>query len=332
MSQQPVDEVTILTRFLIPPSSLNSIISFDQFHSLIPSAARSNEELQPHLRRLYMDLRLQRSVDLDDVRANIERECARSATIKAQLEHDVAQEMNAGINDDDTGDDGVIDLRFGRARLDSVELQPSRKRKRALGSIENGDSGPSASSTENSEAEEESDNERRTRRKEPGGENDTEIPESPGANTSSPVSARDPRSRSVAHISSEPPTERKPPHSLSARATKLDTRLDLAFHGPRGLALSRTDSHLPQSAGLRYHTPSSLLDAMSEASRTLEDEIAELERRTAEVLGGMQETVGALSDLRYGRLSGRESDSDRTMVEIEDALKGLRGAVDRSLG
>jgi hypothetical protein len=335
MSQQPLDESTILTRFLIQPSSLNSIISFNQFHNLVPSASRNNEDLQPHLRRLYADLRLQRSVDLDDVRANIERECARSATLKARLEQDVAQEMNMEINDNDSEADGIIDLQFDRARLDSIELQPSRKRKRALEHEQGEDSETSTSPTEDSAAEEEGNSEERTSRKgarDEEAEDDTEIPESPGADTNEPASARDPRSKSVSHLPSEPPVEQQTTSILSARATRLDTRLDIAFHGPRGLALPSTGNHHSRSPGLRYHTPASLLEAMAEASRTLEGEIAELERRTAEVLGGMQETVGALSDLRYGKLGGRESDTDRTMVEVEDALRGLRGAVDRSLG
>lgn len=76
------------------------------------------------------------------------------------------------------------------------------------------------------------------------------------------------------------------------------------------------------SGGSAFHTKTSLLLAMEEASRCLDREIADLEAECSRMKAGVGETVGGLSDLRYGK---RQSDGNDGAEEYSDVL----GAVEQ---
>lgn len=69
-----------------------------------------------------------------------------------------------------------------------------------------------------------------------------------------------------------------------------------------------------------FHTKESLLAAMGNASVSLDKEIAELEAERARMREQIAETVGALSDLRYGR---RQSAGDTDGEEYSNVLEAL---------
>lgn len=302
-TQQPLSEQTLLNRYLLLPSSLPTILPYNAFLAQLPTAARNNAKLQPHLRRLYADLQSQRNLDLDTVRANITRECARAGTVKAQLRRDLARELGDGYDETNNAEvKGDADMYYiDMKRESSVELAPSRKRKRGAPAAADADDeegsndeeedsasspSPSAESPASAEADDDNDD-----------DDDDEIPESPHSTTPTP---------SHSHQPSEPPAPpnlhpSKPPPPTATANSHLDALLDASFHGPRGLAIPHHNT-FPNTT---YHSAASLLRAMESAAASLQREIADLEKEAAAVMAGMRETVGGLSDLRYGSFGGR---------------------------
>ena len=109
--------------------------------------------------------------------------------------------------------------------------------------------------------------------------------------------------------------------SYDALNDSRENAIDAKFFGANG-------SVLP-SRSRRYHTTESLLEAMQNSIDTLGKEIEDLDGRSEAVLGEMQETVGALSDLRYGkfaRVSGVGGEETIVEEEVVDALKELTNA------
>jgi hypothetical protein len=329
---QPLSENTILTRYLLQPSSLPTNLPYNTFLTLLPSAARNNADLQPHLRRLYADLQSQRNLDLDTVRANIIRECARAGTVKAQLRRDLARELGGGYHNSEdaaTQQDEKDTYFIEFKRESSVELGPSRKRKRGTTQAEDEDSDLEQDSATNASEDEEeaasndpeeeveqSDNQESERASSPN--DDDEIPESPHDSASRQLSRQ--------LLDSEPPVPR-------SDQGQLDTLLDHAFHGARGLALPSTAQITPV---VRYHSQASLLSAMEAAVQALEKEIVQLEGESRVMMEGMKETVGGLSDLRYGSFGGRGSgggpggeEGGGLGEEVKEGLRGLRTMAER---
>lgn len=69
------------------------------------------------------------------------------------------------------------------------------------------------------------------------------------------------------------------------------------------------------------HTLSSVIPELEGAAGALEAEIEKLQEEEAALLESVQQTVGALSDLRYGKFSnGQISD------EVIDGLKNVEAA------
>ncbi|KAK7885342.1 hypothetical protein LTR67_010520 [Exophiala xenobiotica] len=102
-------------------------------------------------------------------------------------------------------------------------------------------------------------------------------------------------------------------------------QLDTHLHGPLG-------STLPAANARNNHSTQSLLFAMQRASHDLESEITSLDAQIATIHAECEETVGNLSDLRYGRFAqnrasgGQSADDSGTGVErdVIDALGELR--------
>lgn len=329
-SNQPLDEAKILKRFLIQPSSLPTLLSYKAFLNQLPSNIRNDASHERTLRKLYHDLQSQRNLDIASVRNNIAQECSNAGTIKARLHKAIAREMDGEIDEDEAM---IIDMsrksssRQESRRSGSLELEMSRKRKRSMANAEDNDEdeaveddesnenkrvtrsasrrASSAAQSERSDDEEaasehesESDDDENSENdvNDENQEEEEEIPESP---TSSPPQS----------YRSTPEPERRDP-------TALDSILDNAFHGPRGLALPTSfTSNRPQST---FHSRSSLLNAMESAIVSLEAEIRELDREAVGIMEGMKETVGGLSDLRYGKLA-----NDGLPWDIEEGLRGL---------
>lgn len=301
-STQPHTESTLLTRFLLPPSSLTTILPYKAFLDLCPNNIRNDATFQRPLRKLYAELQFQRNIDIDNVRANIQRECARSGALKAKLRKDVAREMNGEHPEDE-----VIQTIQPHASRGSPEIEPSRKRKRSetAGSQRNNDEPEPTSSDEDSLSEPDEVEQARSSASNDNSSSDDEVPESPN------------------HASSPPSDTTSPEPTYPTN--KFDHHIDTAFHGPRGLALpSSYTAHQPQST---YHSRDSLLSAMSAAVEALEMEIGNLDTEAIKLMKGMQETVGGLSDLRYGKL-GRESGGTSLEASLEEDLRGLRGALE----
>ncbi|RMZ82482.1 hypothetical protein DV737_g2021, partial [Chaetothyriales sp. CBS 132003] len=101
------------------------------------------------------------------------------------------------------------------------------------------------------------------------------------------------------------------------RQIDVDTRaLDATFFGPNGAVLP--------ARSRRYHTTASLLAAMESSIHDLEREIADLDQQSDKILGEMHETVGELSDLRYGKSGGEYRGVE---AEVVDALKEFTNVV-----
>jgi centromere-localized protein 2 len=96
-----------------------------------------------------------------------------------------------------------------------------------------------------------------------------------------------------------------------------EVEMDVQLFGPAG-SLSRKD---------RRHTMDSLLHEMEHTCHELEAETQHAEAEAEEVLRHMKETVGALSDLRYGKFAKAPSMEVGGMEgEVVKALKGLEEA------
>lgn len=92
-TQSTITESELLTTFLLTPSPLPTITPYSTFLTLVPQSYRNNPEHAPSLTRLYRDLQFQRSITIDQVRINIERECStRAATLRTRLARRIAIE------------------------------------------------------------------------------------------------------------------------------------------------------------------------------------------------------------------------------------------------
>ncbi|KAH9893839.1 Cnl2/NKP2 family protein-domain-containing protein [Xylariomycetidae sp. FL2044] len=74
----------------------------------------------------------------------------------------------------------------------------------------------------------------------------------------------------------------------------------------------------------KQHNLLTILPDMDDATTDLEQEIQKLEEEEAELLDSIRQTVGNMSDLRYGRLA-----NSKLTAEVMDALSGLQAACKR---
>lgn len=74
-------ESEILTNFLLRPTSLDTIVTYEWFTSNLPTAVRDNLLV----RALWQDLIAKREKVLDEVRANIEGELKRGAVMRREV-------------------------------------------------------------------------------------------------------------------------------------------------------------------------------------------------------------------------------------------------------
>jgi hypothetical protein len=74
-------ETDVLANYLLRPSSLTSILTFEQFQSFFPTQLHD----KPELRGLFRDLRAQRDVVLATVEANIEEESRRGNVMRKEV-------------------------------------------------------------------------------------------------------------------------------------------------------------------------------------------------------------------------------------------------------
>ncbi|APA16323.1 hypothetical protein SS1G_14342 [Sclerotinia sclerotiorum 1980 UF-70] len=86
-------------------------------------------------------------------------------------------------------------------------------------------------------------------------------------------------------------------------------------------ALFHQTQNLPHSIPHSLH---SIIPALSSAVEDLEDEIARLDTEAEELVAEMQNTVGGLSDLRYGRLAntGLRAQVLEGLERVEEAAGG----------
>ena len=80
-------------------------------------------------------------------------------------------------------------------------------------------------------------------------------------------------------------------------------------------------------SGSRYHTKQSLQRAMQNASKSLIEEIKDLETECARLTDELKETVGNLSDLRYGRRQSAENGSGDDFADVVEAIARFRNVV-----
>jgi len=252
-SSSAITESSILTSYLLTPSSLPTILPYSTFQSsLFPSSARSN----PDIRRLYRDLQFQRNIDIDTVRQNIDRECKRSTALKARLARSIRAEMGAG----DRVERGV-----------RLETKKGKKRKRGADySLDHNQS------------------------------DDDDDDDDDSASTTSP---------SLSPIPS-------PDHNPNV---SIDHQMDTALFGASGFTEFYSRRRIQYRSG-------QLLHDLSSATTALESEISLLDSQAQDLLSQLQETVGALSDLRYGkfaRLVGSTGNETRNTLE-ESVVQGLK--------
>ncbi|KKF95560.1 Cnl2/NKP2 family protein [Ceratocystis platani] len=74
----PPTESSILTKYLLLPSTLPAIVSLADFTAMFPKA----QQASPHIRTLYHDLQEQRAELIDAVAANIKEEVARGRELR----------------------------------------------------------------------------------------------------------------------------------------------------------------------------------------------------------------------------------------------------------
>ena len=75
-----------------------------------------------------------------------------------------------------------------------------------------------------------------------------------------------------------------------------------------------------------YHSASSLLDAMEKACSDIGHQVAEMDEEATLILSKLNNTVGDLSDLRYGKMQGPAGTSGEDMVN--EAIRGLSNLED----
>ena len=289
MSAQTFTESQILTRYLLPPSSLPTIIPYNTFLSFLPPSLSNSISTDPPLssavRKLYNDLHFQRTITLDIVSSNVERECRRSGALKAKLAQSLQRELVAS----------------GYVR------GVKRKRQHEDKEAKSAESAPVRAES-NDELEEEQEIE------------DSEDERNP-SDTSSPHSTdrdREPPTTTSRQRSNTPP----PHHSHNPLLSPRTALIDHALLGPFGSTLPSTVQ--------RYHSTTSLLQSMSTAITDLESEITSIDSDSDAILEQMEETVGSLSDLRYGkfaRLSGGGGEQDGLEASVVVALKDVTAKI-----
>jgi len=100
-----------------------------------------------------------------------------------------------------------------------------------------------------------------------------------------------------------------------------------------------TGSTLPATLSAN-HTATSLMSAMATATTDLEDEISALDADISDILKHMTETVGSLSDLRYGKFAKTpgvgDGEMERSVLtglkELEDVCTGQRERIGEEVG
>ena len=293
----PPTEPTLLSRYLLPPSSLSTIIPYSTFLSLLPSTLRSTATNNPKsdtailLKRLYQDLQFQRDVDIDNVRQNIQRECARSEVVRGRLRREVREELGENVDADGHGGE-----------------KKTKKRKRGA---------------ENEHEEDE--------------EDQLSIPsdDEERSTLSNPHPA--PATGTTAASTTDPP-QSDTTRNYDTLTNPLETHIDTLFSGPRGLAAPLpTSTHPTPTAQQKYHTTSTLLRSLQQSIASINAEIADLDNQSAKVLESMKETVGGMSDLRYGKFArlsaagGEGSEEENGLEEqVTRALRELRQTAERN--
>ncbi|GKZ89826.1 hypothetical protein CBS63078_6895 [Aspergillus niger] len=76
-----------------------------------------------------------------------------------------------------------------------------------------------------------------------------------------------------------------------------------------------------QTSSSDYHSPSSLLDAMEKAISDIDRQVSETDEEATAILAMLNNTVGEMSDLRYGKMQGPAGTSGEDMVN--EAIRGL---------
>lgn len=99
MSYQPPNhtESSILQSYLLPPTPLPTVLPYTSFLKVVPAKYTSDPSYSRVLKRLYRDLQLQRDLDIETVRANIERECSKGSTLQATLARLIANENDHAV-------------------------------------------------------------------------------------------------------------------------------------------------------------------------------------------------------------------------------------------
>src|SRR5947207_1954661 len=108
MSNPSETESQILTTFLLSRSGLSDILSQKTFASFFPKNLRSH----PHIKVLYRDLQLQRSLQQDVVRKNIQLEVRMGKKLRQQRDREIEkakQTADAELADDEEYA-GVVDV------------------------------------------------------------------------------------------------------------------------------------------------------------------------------------------------------------------------------
>ena len=302
MSTQTFTESQILTRYLLPPSSLPTIIPYKTFLTLLPSNLNSSistdQALASAVHKLYNDLHFQRTITLDIVSSNIERECARSGTLIAKLAQALQREL-------------VV---FGHAR--------GVKRKR-----DDHDEGISPTErSQRTEGMEEEDEDEEEEIEDSENDQNSSHASSPSSQPSKPTEPNltDLQPWPRPNQQSTPPPSPPSHNPLHSPRTAL---IDHVLHGPFG-------STLPPTAQ-RYHNTASLMQSMSTAISDLGTEIKSIDAESESMLKQMEESVGALSDLRYGkfaRVSGGAEEEGGLEDSVVVALRDVTGRINGKIG
>jgi len=90
-------EESILSKFLLSPASLPTVISLQKFTELFPKRLRSH----PQIKVLYRELQQLREQDIDLVNENIDKEVRRGEKQKAELRKALTATGVDGINEVD---------------------------------------------------------------------------------------------------------------------------------------------------------------------------------------------------------------------------------------
>ncbi|EGD90944.1 hypothetical protein H112_01528 [Trichophyton rubrum D6] len=96
-------EESILTNFLLSPSSLPTVLSLEQFTKLFPRRLQSH----PQIRTLYRDLQYLRAQDIDLVQENIQREIKNGEKQKEELRN---AQLDSGVTSMSRGDKTEADM------------------------------------------------------------------------------------------------------------------------------------------------------------------------------------------------------------------------------